>query len=97
MGGLWKAVVKSVKSLLHQVLMCRVLTYEELNTVLHQVEATINSRFLSAMFSYPSDFTTLTAGHFLTMEPLVVIPTPKAPNQSVIISLRKRRSLIQQI
>ena len=97
MGGLWEAAVKSVKTLLHRIIMDRVLTYEELNTVLHHVEATLNSRPLSAMSSDPSDFKTLTAGHFLTMEPLVTIPAPKEPDQSTVTSLRKRWSLVQQI
>ncbi|XP_008179879.1 uncharacterized protein LOC103308385 [Acyrthosiphon pisum] len=75
MGGLWEAAVKSTKTLLHRITNGKVLTYEELNTVLHQVEATLISRPLSAMSADPSGYKTLTAGHFLTMEPLVPIPS----------------------
>lgn len=65
MGGLWKAAVKSAKTLLHRTIKDQTLTYEGLNTVFHQVKAVLNSHPLS----------TLTAGHFLTLEPLVNIPT----------------------
>ncbi|CAI6355671.1 unnamed protein product [Macrosiphum euphorbiae] len=68
-----------------------------LSAVLHQVEATLNSRPLSAMSSDPSDYMTLTAGHFLTLEPLVTIPSPKDVADLVTMSSHKRWSLIQQI
>lgn len=98
MGGIWEAAVKSAKSLLLRIMLNRVLTYEELNTVLHQVEATLNSRLLSAMSSDPNDFRPLTAGHFLTMGPTVTIPAPpEPPNLGVSSSPRNRWTLIQQI
>lgn len=97
MGGMWEAAVKSAKSLLHRVILNTVLTYEELNTVLHQVEATLNSRPLGAMSSDPNDYRTLTAGHFLTLEPLVTIPSPKDATNDVKMSSQKRWSLILQI
>ncbi|CAI6373892.1 unnamed protein product [Macrosiphum euphorbiae] len=100
MGGLWEAAVKSTKTLLHRITNGKVLTYEELNTILHQVEATLNSRPLSAMSADPSDFKTLTAGHFLTMEPLVPIPsipTTTDSSQNLTVTLRNRWALIQQI
>lgn len=100
MGGLWEAAVKSTKTLLHRITNGRVLTYEELNTVLHQVEATLNSRPLSAMSADPNDFKTLTAGHFLTMEPLVPIPsipTTTSSRHNLTVTPRNRWALIQQI
>jgi len=83
MGGLWEAAVKSTKStkstktFLYRVVQERILTYEELNTVLHLVEATLNSRPLSAMSSDSNVFTPLTAGYFLTMEQIVTVPSPQ--------------------
>jgi len=98
MGGIWEAAVKFTKTLLHRIISDRVLTYEEFNTVLHQIEATLNSRPLGAMSSDPSDFKTLTAGHFLTMGPLVTLPSPEElTNSTVSVSPRNRWSLIQQI
>lgn len=75
----------------------RILTYEELNTVLHLIKATLNFRLLSAMSSDPNDFTPLTAGHFLTMEPLVAVPSPYKEESQTHFSTHKRWSLMQQI
>jgi len=76
MGGMWDAAVKSAKTLLHRTIQEQVLTYEELNTVFHRIEAILNSRPLGAMSSDPNDLQPLTAGHFLTMEPLVTVSVP---------------------
>lgn len=64
MGGLWEAAVKSTKSLLQKVIQDQVLTYEELNTVLHRVEASLNSRPFGSLSPDPNDLS-----HFLSMGP----------------------------
>lgn len=75
-GGLWEAGVRAVKYHLHRVIGEQTLTYEELSTLLCQVEACLNSRPLSAMSNDPKDFTALTPGHFLMGEALVSVPEP---------------------
>ena len=75
-GGLWEAGVKSTKYHLKRVIGQNILTLEEFNTVLCQVEACLNSRPLCALSSDPSDFNVLTPGHFLIGEPLTAIPEP---------------------
>ena len=47
--GLWKAVVKSMKTHLRRIVSSIKLTYEELTTVLAQVECCLNSRPLVAL------------------------------------------------
>jgi hypothetical protein len=54
-GGLWEAGVKSVKSLLLKAVGSHTLTFEELTTVLAQVEACLNSRPLTPLSSDASD------------------------------------------
>lgn len=75
-GGLWEAAVKSAKHHLNRVLGDTTLTYEEMVTVITQIEAVLNSRPLTPMSSDPSDYEALTPGHFLIGEPLNAIIEP---------------------
>lgn len=52
------------------------LTYEEMVTLLSQVEACLNSRPLRALTDDPDDPAALTPGHFLIGEPLRAIVGP---------------------
>lgn len=63
-GGKWEAGVKSVKYHLKRVLGNAILTYEEMTTLLTQVEAVLNSRPLSPLSDDPEDLNALT-GSFL--------------------------------
>ncbi|XP_035211901.1 uncharacterized protein LOC118186027 [Stegodyphus dumicola] len=68
-GGLWKSGVKSFKYHL-RVTVSSKLTFEELLTVVTQIEGILNSRPISPMSAEPSDLTALTPGHFLIGRPL---------------------------
>ncbi|XP_029167434.1 uncharacterized protein LOC114937931 [Nylanderia fulva] len=58
-GGKWEAGVKSVKFHLRRVLDDALLTYEELTTLLVQIEAILNSRSLITLSDDPSDLSAL--------------------------------------
>lgn len=73
-GGLWEAGVKSVKFHLKRILNDRVLSFEELSTLLCQIESCLNSRPLCPLSPDPSDFNALTPAHFLIGEPTNCIP-----------------------
>lgn len=73
-GGLWEAGIKSTKQHLKRVIGNTTLTFEEMTTMLSQVEACLNSRPLSQISENKDDPTPLTPGHFLVGEPLILIP-----------------------
>ncbi|XP_029158401.1 uncharacterized protein LOC114930714 [Nylanderia fulva] len=81
-GGLWEAAVKSTKFHLRRVIGDTTLTFEELNTLLTQIEACLNSRPLQALSDDPDDTSALTPGHFIIGAPLLAIPEPSRIGQS---------------
>lgn len=74
MGGLWEAGVKSTKHHLLRVMHNSRFTFEELATVLTQIEACLNSRPISEMSNDINDTAALTPGHFLIGSALKMIP-----------------------
>lgn len=94
-GGLWEAGVKSTKFHLFRVLGYCNLTYEELNTVLVQIEAILNSRPLTPMSSSPEDLLPLTPGHFLIGRSLQSLPEQNHQNTPSCRLSRHQR--IQQL
>ena len=73
-GGIWEAGVKSVKTHLKRVLLDQIPTYEEITTLLCQIEVVLNSRPLEPLNDQIDDLDPLTPGHFLTGGPLNLIP-----------------------
>ncbi|XP_063979909.1 uncharacterized protein LOC135163932 [Diachasmimorpha longicaudata] len=80
-GGKWEAAVKSTKFHLKRVLGSSTFTYEELNSILIQIEACLNSRPITPMTDDAEDLQALTPGHFLIGEPLQIIPEPTLLNR----------------
>ncbi|XP_063989926.1 uncharacterized protein LOC135169119 [Diachasmimorpha longicaudata] len=68
-GGKWEAAVKSTKFHLKRVLGSSTFTYEELNSILIQIEACLNSRPITPMMDDAEDLQALTPGHFLIESP----------------------------
>ena len=95
-GGLWEAAVKSMKKHLRRVVGDVKLTFEELSTMLTQIEACLNSRPL-VPFNAPDDdgIDVLTPGHFLIGRPLCALPDPSSSYCSM--SLLKRWDLCQNL
>lgn len=73
-GGLWEAGIKSTKHHLRRVIGDSTLTYEELATVLAQIESCLNSRPMAEISTHSDDEIPLTPGHFLIGEPLLIAP-----------------------
>lgn len=94
-GGLWEAGVKSTKTLILRSIGVHMLTSEELYTLLTQIEATLNSRPLSALTDDPTDFEALTPSHFLNLAPATSLPDPSL--KAVPLSKLQRWRLISDL
>nr|CAI5839885.1 unnamed protein product [Callosobruchus analis] len=64
-GGFWERMVRTVKDALKLSIGRRSLKYDELQTVLTEVEATVNSRPLTYVGNDADNIVILTPSHFL--------------------------------
>ena len=90
MGGSWERLVATVKRPLRAVLGSSVVDDEVLQTVLCEVEFTVNSRPITYISSDVNDLSPLTPNHFLLGYPHRGLP-PSAVTTSDAISKRKWR------
>jgi transposase InsO family protein len=95
-GGLWEAAVRSTKKHLRRVVGDVRLTFEELTTVLSQIEACLNSRPLVPIYLPDDDgVETLTPGHFLIGHPICALPDPASSFRPV--TMLRRWDLCQNL
>ena len=94
-GGLWEAAVKSMKFHFKRIVSNTKLTFEELTTILTQIESCLNSRPLAPLPHEEDNIEALTPGHFLTGRPLESIPDPSFSYRN--LSLLKRWYLCQSV
>ncbi|XP_060536764.1 uncharacterized protein LOC132708412 [Cylas formicarius] len=73
-GGIWESAIKSFKNHLQKVMGETKLNYEQLYTVVVQIEAILNSRPLLPLSSDPTDLQSLTPGHLLIGGNLLATP-----------------------
>jgi hypothetical protein len=91
-GGLWEAGVKSCKYHLKRVARNSVFTFEELYSLLTQIEEVLNFRPLSPLSSDPHDLNPLTPSHFLIGRSMTSLP------ESNLTSISENRlNLFQKI
>lgn len=82
-GGLWEASVKVAKTHLKRTVGNSKLTFEELATVLAEIEAVLNSRPLFAVSNDPGDPEVITPAHYLINRPLVAPAEPSLDHLNV--------------
>ncbi|XP_074115104.1 uncharacterized protein LOC141537824 [Cotesia typhae] len=73
-GGIWEAAVKSFKHHLIRTVGDTLLTFEQLETYIIEIEAILNARSISPMSSDPHDLLPLTPAHFLIGSALTSFP-----------------------
>lgn len=94
-GGIWEAGVKSIKYHLRRTTNKAYLTYDELYTLLTQIEACLNSRPITPLSNDPNDLEPLTPAHFLIGDSLI---TPLEPDlRSLNENRLSRWQRIQQL
>ncbi|KAG1927518.1 hypothetical protein F2P79_024188 [Pimephales promelas] len=78
-GGFWERLVRSVKMSMRKVLGKASLTFEEMSTLLAEVEAILNSRPLTFVHNELDEPQPLTPAHFLVGERLTSLPPKPFP------------------
>ncbi|XP_055605651.1 uncharacterized protein LOC129753827 [Uranotaenia lowii] len=94
-GGLWEAAVKVAKKHLVRQLGSTSLLYEDLVTILSQIEGAMNSRPLVPLSEDPNDFEAITPSHFLIGSQLQALPHPDLKDVPEN-RLKNRYQVIQQ-
>ncbi|XP_055613757.1 uncharacterized protein LOC129760180 [Uranotaenia lowii] len=94
-GGLWEAAVKVAKKHLVRQLGSTSLLYEDLVTILSQIEGAMNSRPLAPLSEDPNDFEAITPSHFLIGSQPQALPHPDLKDVPEN-RLKNRYQVIQQ-
>ncbi|CAG9131206.1 unnamed protein product [Plutella xylostella] len=94
-NGMAEGSVKSIKHHLKRVLGLAHLDFEEMYTVLVQIEGILNSRPITPLSSDPSDLIPLTPSHFLIGRTCTMLPA--APVEDKPISSLTRFKRIEQL
>ncbi|KMQ86573.1 hypothetical protein RF55_14409 [Lasius niger] len=97
MGGLWETAIKSAKTHLRKIVGTTPLTYEELYTLLVQIEACFNSRPICPMSNDGTDLTALTPGHLLIGVTSPLTSPPEADVTDIPVNRLTRHQLLTQM
>ena len=94
-GGLWEAAIKVAKHHLVRTTSTASLTHEELEIVVIEIEAILNSRALTPLSNNSDDLAASTPGHFLVGAPLTAPIDPHKREDQLRLTSRWR--LVQQL
>ena len=96
-GGLWKAAVKSMKHHLRRVMGNSILNYEEMTTILCQIEQVLYNRPLMALTNNPDDVFAITPSMLVNGSRLIAIPQPSLQKMDARGHPVKRFRSLQQL
>eukprot|EP00063_Salmo_salar_P005820 XP_013980655.1 PREDICTED: uncharacterized protein LOC106561338 [Salmo salar] len=88
-GGFWERLVRSVKTCLRKVLGRASFNFEEMCTVLAEVEAILNSRPLTFVHNEVDEPQPLTPAHFLVGKRITSLPPKPFPDDTQHPTLNK--------
>ncbi|GFT12334.1 integrase catalytic domain-containing protein [Trichonephila clavipes] len=88
-GGFYERLVKTIKDPLRKILGRALLTFEELSTILSEVEVIVNHRPLTYVENDPGEPEPLTPAHFLELG-YVKVPTASAASKTAKRRKNKR-------
>jgi len=94
MGGVWERMIRSVRKILSSIMKEQTLCDEVLMTLLCQVEATINSRPITAVSDDPNDLQPLTPNHLLLLRSSTSLPAGEFEQRE---TYRKRWKQVQYL
>ncbi|CAK1582194.1 unnamed protein product [Parnassius mnemosyne] len=89
-GSLWEAAVKSLKFHLRRVIGAQKLTFEELSTLLSQLESCLNSRPPCALSEDTEDINFLTQLNFIASGPTLTIIKTERDERTHVSNTRAR-------
>ena len=93
---LWESAVKSMKTLLLKSTRHQTLRYDELQTLLYEAAAILNSRPLVPLETHVTDGPlALTPAHFLTLHSLSFLPTDSS--ETIVFSYGKHWRYMQRL
>lgn len=75
--------MKSTKHHLKRAIGDATLTYEEMSTLLCQIEACLNSRLLVPILDDPTDLQVSTPAHFLIQSESFILPEPDLTDEKI--------------
>ncbi|XP_064469547.1 uncharacterized protein LOC135384266 [Ornithodoros turicata] len=91
-GGWWERMIRTVESSLRLTLGHSRKTFEELATILHEVEAVVNSRPLTSVSTDPQEVFSLTPSNFLVGSRIAKLPLLENVQQESTPLTSRRRS-----
>ena len=96
-GGLWEAAAKSMKHHLRRVMGNSIPNYEEMTTILCQIEQVMNNRPLMALTNNTDDILALTPSMLVNGSRLDAIPQPSLQKMDARGHPAKRFRALQQL